>query len=128
MTKEEKDKSFDDVHDIQRHVLDIHSQDMVKVLSQDLVMAVLDEKQKKFITKNIQSAHEALHLIKDKEYAEYASSRLLLSANTVAILERNKKDNPIIGVTLREPEREAEETDNKIDQKILDKLERKKDE
>lgn len=120
-------EAFDDSHDVEKHILDIHSSTLTKVLSNDLVMAVLDDREKTFISNNIQSAHEAEHIIKDSDMGKYCASRLLLKAYTVAILNRNIKGNPIIELLLNKQNEDIlQQPDGEVDKAIMEKLDRDK--
>lgn len=121
--KDKKTYTFDDIHDIEKHILEIHSRDISKVLSDDLLLGTLDDKEKKYVSEQIVLAHEASFLIQEQQYREYAVSRLLLKGVMVVILNRNIKPNPILDLVLRKHEELLEPDKPDIDQKLMEKLE-----
>ena len=120
-------EEINDLNDVKKHVLGIHSTSLMKVLNGDMVMGVLEPKEKTFIMNNIEAAFEALNRVDDPKTAEYCANRLLLKAVSVAILNRNVKGNPMIMAVLEKITSTDDEPDRTLDENIKNKIKKKKE-
>lgn len=128
-SKKGKPLTVDDAHDIEKHLLNIHTDILSDVATSDLLMACLDEKEKKYVTEQLSLAHEADHLIVEPKQREYAKRRLLLKGMAVVWLKRNDKVNPFAELLLRKKEEMLLNENEELDQRVVenvDKLTKKK--
>ena len=117
---------IEDSKDIEKHILQIHTQSLQNILTNDLILGVLEEKEKKYVSEQVSLAHEASYMIKEKEYRDYAVSRLLLKAVTVVLLNRNVKGNPLTELLLKKKEELLQPPDENMDKALMEKLDRAK--
>lgn len=125
--EKERNNEFDDVHDIEKHIMKIHSKVIADVLSDDLLLGELEEKERTYVARQVELAHEADHIIVDEEQRKYAVSKLLLKGVMVVILKRNSKSNALVQMILNKRLEEAKQMEEgEIDRKLMEKLEKEK--
>lgn len=125
----ELEKPVDDDHDVKRHILQVHDPVGKKVISNDIVLAVLEEKERKFCIDQIRVANDIMtnrSLIRDPKIAEVCARSLLIDVLSVCVTKRNVKGNPILDVVLRPADMASPPEEEDLDSKIREVVKKKK--